>query len=159
MAPMDYIDSIDHDIAYHMACHEGFSPKATFEAEVAAGEQEHKAEQAEIEGQLEERLQKIKSTLSALIQEEKQNDSNKAARKQLKNLSLSLESSKGTRENLLKVLKVADAHMSELRIQNIALQSKLEGLGKTHKQKAANDPFAAFVVKAGHRACEHYVTK
>ena len=146
--------NLQNDIAYHMACEEGFSPQEAWQNAFDEEVQEHLAQQKEIEESLLQRIENVMAVLTPMLQAMQQNDPHGPARTQLNHLTQSILDLEETKAGSSSALLQANNLLSAMKRQYATMKEKFDQLKQRHEKAMREDPLNLFVADVGERICK-----
>lgn len=150
------LDTMNLDIAYHMACEYGFSPEECLANEFVALRREVEMQAAEREVQLVENAQRVIRPLVNLLEEMRSYNPNDHQRTQCNNLAQAVKEYAVHNLRFSNNLKAIKDHLQEEIRQRDVLRQTLFGLRVKQKKEHILSPAFSFLQEACKRATAHF---
>lgn len=146
---------MEQEIAYLMACEQGFSPLEFLRTEFNRGQRELENEQSAVEAQLRENVQEMSLQVHGLFQGmlDHHHESTAPARDHVPNLNQSVQDLTKTKERTLELMQRAKQHFTKVVMENKNLRARLRDLQDQLKKKSERGPFDDFLKELGFRTC------
>lgn len=144
---------MEDEVAYQMACDQGFDVEQRLQEEIEA----LRREEEEIEGTLKPAAQKGAEDLSEIYSCLHAYAKNPVAENQTGSLTQTVVGLRGTKVEASDILDKATRHMNRVAEANKAARERIVQLQRTLEKKSREDPFCSFIEGVGTRAGQYLI--